>query len=312
MIVGLWLIPLEAIMSAGFTRATIFVKSQVTWCCFSVLLEDEAHTHPLAFFMKNAGSRFWWALGIGTFQPTQTHELNQAKNGHVTHICAEALHSTSIFSLSTWNLLFFITFINLSSIFFKLLIYVIFTDETTHNSHCSHCKKMLIPWDFKINVFIKCLSDICCLSGVPSQPTINLVVWERNYINPTVNNDLKRTDLVFKKRHRHTPLFFIFFARFLRNVTEDIDCWRETAKYTFYEVFFSPSVRWIAAATAAERTKKTAWKKSMLLKTDVWTFHINHLHRWIWFITWCRVGKKRQIQSFWVVMAEMDTLCKIH
>lgn len=76
MLDGLWLISLERIMSAGFTRVTIFVKSQVTWCCFSVLLEDEVHMDPLAFFMKNAGVSVLMSTGnwdFSTHSKSLTH-----------------------------------------------------------------------------------------------------------------------------------------------------------------------------------------------------------------------------------------------
>lgn len=39
---------------------------------------------------------------------------------------------------------------------------------------------------------------MCCLPGIPLQPTTNLVVWKRNYKNTTVNGDFKRIDLVLK------------------------------------------------------------------------------------------------------------------
>lgn len=143
MLDGLWLISLERIMSAGFTRVTIFVKSQVTWCCFSVLLEDEVHMDPLAFFMKNAGVSVLMSTGnwdFSTHSKSLTHPwCNSTRlKMDMSPIFAQKLFTAPAPFLSPLEICsFFITFINLSSIFFNLLVYVIFIDETTYNSHCS-------------------------------------------------------------------------------------------------------------------------------------------------------------------------------
>lgn len=126
MLVGLWLISLERFMSAGFTRLTIFVKSQVSWCCFSVLLEDGAHMMHMYWHWHSSwrtlGSRFWWALGIGTFQPAQNHALSLGtiqpgwKYTRHPYLHRSSSQHQHLLTLHLKSALFFFTFINLSSI----------------------------------------------------------------------------------------------------------------------------------------------------------------------------------------------------